>query len=281
MLLSNSSMPTGSLFFDMLPFDVIEIILTFLVMGNGCDGKQCLQRCMAFMFCCKRAKSLMFQAKLSVKTRVMLTNIFDVPSKEMVHLLTRWGVKFDFDNSIRFYDCESLIEKKYSSLYEDILKMDVFPYLRRVCFSDLTQLTGMVYDFTKCHMSRVITLKNSDLFKVIFDGSHIYNKIIFNHCTFGYNNNSVLCIMVNGGTFTKIVFDYESGVICGRDGLKHLIIVNIGNTVAKIKKMAFKSCSYLMKITLKGGVELGYVRTSVCGMAIRPTHYVDASMNYI
>jgi hypothetical protein len=279
MLLSDSSMATGSAFFDMLPFDVIEIILTFLAMGNGCDGKLCLQSCLAFMFCCKRAESLMFQAKISVKEIVMLNNIFDIPSKELVNLLTRWGVEFVFGQN-------SIDKKNSRRCSETHLNLDVFPYLERLCFGYLTQYFGMVFDFTKFHMSEVITLRNSRFLRVIFDGYRIYNSIVFSNCTFGYGNEPVFVITISGGTFTEFSFDYvdyESFKSDNRGidyGLKHLFIVNKGNTVATIKNIAFNGCLSLKKITLKGGVDLQCITTSGDG-PIQPSIYINTSKNYI
>jgi hypothetical protein len=281
MLLSDSSMATGE-FFD-LPFDVIEIILTFLVMGNGCDGKQCIRSCLAFMFCCKRAKSLMFQAKPSVKAVIGFDNIvdiLDIPSRKMVNLLARWGVEFCFDNSINVLDTESLIQKKYSA--NNAFIMNVLPNIGCLFLSNLFQPVGVVYDFTRCHMSMFIGMKLSHLLKVNFSGSHVYNNISFNTCSFGYDDRSEFVMTMSGGTFKSISFHedlYNKDHLCfpnglGIHGLRHLIIENTGNIVATIKLLGIESCISFQQITLRGGIKLEEIVSNSPNVPV-----VDASRN--
>jgi hypothetical protein len=284
MLLSDSSMATVE-FFD-LPFDVIEIILTFLVMRNGCSAKRCLRDCLAFMSCCKRAKSYVFRANLSVRERIVFTNIFDVPPRDMVNLLTRWGVEFDFSNQAKYGDSRSVIEKKCS--LENASVLDVFPKLATLSLCNITQLKGMALDFTKFYNSELIIMALSNLLKVNFGGCHYYNYIRFSSCSFGYEDCSKFVITVSGGTFGTISFSenwytgeqrrlFPRGL--GSNGIKHLIIENTGNTVATIEILYFR-CTSIEKITLRGGVKINRTDNESFSYTTNPIQ-VDASNNVL
>jgi hypothetical protein len=269
-------------FFD-LPFDVIEIILTFLVMKDGCDGNQCLLSCLAFMSCCKQARSYVFRAKLSVKAKVRFNNIFDVPPRNMVNLLTRWGVEFSFCNLANYGDSESLVLKKHSSQNASIL--DVFPKLASLTLCNLQQLKGTCYDFTNFHESGFIFLIRSNLHKVNFGGCHFYRNITFGSCS-SILNDSELVLTVSGGTFETIFLTENSNSIehrlfpegFGSRGIRHLIIENTGYALATVETLSFYMCESIEKITLRGGIKINRMINESGIYTVNPIH-MDASNN--
>jgi hypothetical protein len=252
-------------------------------MKDGCDGNQCLLSCLAFMSCCKQARSYVFRAKLAVKAKVGFTNIFDLPPKDMVKLLTRWGVELSFCNAANYGDSESLVLKKRSCQNASVL--DVFPKLAGLTLCNLMQLKGMVLDFTKFHESEFIFLMRSNLHKVIFGGCHFYRNITFGSCS-SIINDSELVLTVSGGTFDTIFFTENSNSRehrlfpegFGSRGIRHLIIENTANTFATVKTLSFYMCKSLEKITLRGGIKFNRMVNESVVNTVNPIQ-VDASNN--